>query len=298
MFTHDRSLRILTISTLMVAVGSCSGSAPTPPVATASMTLSKTRVPLGSPLDMTYRFDVPQSGSIPGDFRVFVQVKSADGQTQLWQDDHDPPVPTSQWKAGQKIEYTRTRFVPTVPYIGEATVELGLYKDDQRLSLVGPEKNDREAAAKSYKVATLTFLPSSDSLFMIMKTGWHPNEFATDDPAVTWSWTQKSAAFSVRNPHTDATLFIEYDARPELFAGAPQQVTLYAGDQAVKTFAADSAKSALLRIPISAAQLGPNDMTDLRLELDKTFVPAKLPAGGRDERELGIRVYHLFVEGR
>lgn len=289
---------MLAVATVIALAGACSGSKTTPPVASASMTVSKTRVPLGSPLDMTYHFDVAQDASIPGDFRVFVQVKSADGQTQLWQDDHDPPVPTSQWKPGQKIEYTRTRFVPTVPYIGDAVVEIGLYKDEQRLSLTGPEKNDRESTTQAYKVAAITFLPSSDSLFMIMKTGWHPNEFAAEDPAVTWSWTQKSAAFSVRNPHTDATLFLEYDARPDLFAGAPQQVTVYAGDQAIQTFAADSAKSTLLRIPITATQFGPNDMTDLRLELDKTFVPAKLPAGGKDERELGIRVYHLFVEGR
>ena len=39
-------------------------------------------------------------------------------------------------------------------------------------------------------------------------------------------------------------------------------------------------------------------MAELRIELDKTFVPAKLPAGGRDARELGIRVYHAFVEAR
>ncbi len=53
-----------------------------------------------------------------------------------------------------------------------------------------------------------------------------------------------------------------------------------------------------MRVPITAAQLGAADMTDIRIELDKTFVPAKLPAGGRDARELGIRVYHVFVEGR
>ena len=39
-------------------------------------------------------------------------------------------------------------------------------------------------------------------------------------------------------------------------------------------------------------------MTDIHIDLDKTFVPAKLPAGGRDIRELGIRVYHVFVEER
>ena len=30
----------------------------------------------------------------------------------MWTDDHHPPTPTSQWKPGQTIEYTRTVFVP------------------------------------------------------------------------------------------------------------------------------------------------------------------------------------------
>jgi hypothetical protein len=39
-------------------------------------------------------------------------------------------------------------------------------------------------------------------------------------------------------------------------------------------------------------------MAELRVEVDRTFVPAKLPAGGRDVRELGLRVYNVFVETR
>ena len=158
-----------------------------------------------------------------------------------------------------------------------------------------------------FRPAAFTFCAMRTDALIVSAIGFSQSTSTpcANATSITASWrpggttiVQKSAAFSVRNPHTDATLFIEYDARPDLFAGASQQVTVFAGDQAVKTFAADSSKSVLLRIPITAAQLGPNDMTDLRLELDKTFVPAKLPAGGRDERELGIRVYHLFVEGR
>lgn len=293
-----RSVTVLVVSALLAMTGACSGGGAAEPVASVSLTLSKTRVPLGSPIDFTYQFVPADGASIPGDYRVFVQVRSADGQTDLWQDDHDPPVPTSQWKPGQKVEYTRTIFVPVKPYLGEATIEVGLYRENQRLSLKTSEPTPRETTAQSYRVGTLQLLPSSDSLFVIYPSGWHPDEFAEDTPSTTWKWTQKSARFSVRNPRTDVTLFLEYDARPDLFGGVPQQVTLYAGDQAVQTFAADSIKATLLRIPITAAQLGPNDMTDLRLELDKTFVPAKLPAGGRDTRELGIRVYHLVVEGR
>jgi hypothetical protein len=83
-----------------------------------------------------------------------------------------------------------------------------------------------------------------------------------------------------------------------LFGDGPQRVTIAIGDQTVATFAASSLTPTLVRVPITAAQLGAVDMTDIRIELDKTFVPAKLPAGGRDSRELGMRVYHVFVEER
>jgi hypothetical protein len=73
-------------------------------------------------------------------------------------------------------------------------------------------------------------------------------------------------------------------------------VTVYAGDQPVATFAADSTAQTLRRIPISQAQLGAGEMTDVKIDVDKTFVPATLPNGGSDHRELGIRVFHVFVE--
>ena len=217
----------------------------------------------------------------------------------MWQDDHDPPQPTSTWKPGQPVEYTRTRFVPVVPYLGDATIEVGLYREDERLPLQGPNPpSEGEALARSYRVGALHLLPTSESVFVIYKTGWHPDEFSPDNPSVSWKWMQKTGVLSVRNPRKDVTLFLEYDARPDLFTDGPQQVTVAVGDQPVTTFAASALTPALVRVPISAAQLGAADMTDLRIDLDKSFVPAKLPAGGRDNRELGIRVYHVFVEER
>jgi hypothetical protein len=291
-----RPFRAAIVLAVLAASFACSKGDPDPPVATVSVALSRTKLPLGSPVDLTYRFDVAPSASIAGDYRVFLHVKSADGQI-LWTDDHMPPVPTSQWKGGQKIEYTRTRFVPVVPYLGEAMLEAGLYRENEpRLPLQGSDPADRESTDRAYKVGTLQLLPTSDSVFIIYKTGWHPDEFSPDDPSLSWKWTQKAGTFSVRNPKTDVTLFLEYDARPDVFPDKPQQVTLYAGDQPIKTFAAEATAPTLLRIPVSGAQLGTGEMTDFKVEVDRTFVPAKLPAGGKDVRELGVRVYHAFVE--
>ena len=292
MVQRSNSVRARSLACVLLVVGfaamvcaGCGGKRDeAPPVAAASVTMSRDRVAIGSPVRFTYRFDVAQGAKIDADYRVFVHVLDPDGE-RLWDDDHDPAVPTSQWTAGQKVEYTRTVFVPNYPYIGEARVRVGLYRDEQRLPLSGNAVSRRE-----YEVAKFQLLPQSENIFLIYKDGWHPAEVAADNPASEWQWTQKAGTISFRNPKKDATFYLEYDARTDLF-NPPQQVTIRLGGETIGTFAATSKERALLTFPVSAAQFGTADMSELVIEVDKTFKP-----GGGDPRELGIRVFHAFVE--
>ena len=290
----------LAFAACLVVVGiACSKSDSAPAVATVSFTASKTRVPLGAPIDLTYRFNVAPNATITGDYRVFVHIVDDNGNPLAWNDDHDPKPPTSQWKPGQTVEYTRTVFIPVFPYVGEATVEVGLYKGKDRLPLAGPDAADRTSPVRSYKVGTITFQAPSESILLVRKAGWHPEEFGAENPALTWQWTQKVATLSFRNPRSDILLYLDFDARTDVFSDHPQQVTVYSGSQAVTTFAADNGTPVLRRIPVTAEQLGTSEMGELRIEVDRTFVPSRLTTGGgKDMRELGIRVYHAFVEAR
>ena len=272
---------------LLCAVTACSSKEPAePPVATPSLTLNKTKAAIGSPIRLTYKFDVAQDARIDADYSVFVHVLEPGGE-KLWQDDHAPEVPTSQWKPGQTVEYTRTIFVPNYPYIGDAEVRLGLYNPagGKRLALTG-----KEAARHEYVVASLNLLPQSENIFLIYKDGWHPAEVDATNPAVEWQWTKKAGTISFRNPKRDATLYIESDARVDMFT-PPQQVTIKVGGQTIGSFAADNKDRVLRTFPITAAQFGQGDMAELVVEVDRTFKP-----GGTDARELGIRVYHAFIE--
>lgn len=289
---------VVIAASVAVTVSACSKGDTAPAVATVSFSSSKPKVALGAPIDLTYRFNVAPTATITGDYRVFVHVVDDNGNTLAWNDDHDPKPPTSQWKPGQTVEYTRTVFVPVFPYVGQATVEMGLYKANERLPLQGPEPAERTATSRTYKVGTIQLLPPSDNIFVIRKSGWHGAEFGADNPGLDWQWTQKAAVLTFRNPRQDVTFYLEFDARTDLFSDHPQQVTVYSGGQAVATFPADNGGALLKRIPVSAAQLGQDEMAELRVEVDRTFVPSKLPAGGKDMRELGIRVYHAFVEAR
>jgi hypothetical protein len=46
-------------------------------------------------------------------------------------------------------------------------------------------------------------------------------------------------------------------------------------------------------LPVTAAQLGAGEMSELTLDVDQTFAP-----GGGDVRDLGIRVFHAFIEAK
>ncbi len=257
-----------------------------PAVATPTVSFSRDRVALGSPVKVTYKFQVAANAAFDRDYWVFVHVLNPQGEL-LWNDDHLPATPTTQWKPGQTVEYTRTVFVPNYPYIGEANVRIGLYSqaDGKRLVLSAPEASRRE-----YTVAKLELLPQSENVFLIYKDGWHPSEVDAANPNSEWQWTQKRGAFSFRNPKKDVNFYLEYDARTDLFT-PPQQVTIKVGEAVLTSFAADSRERRLMILPISAAQLGGGDMVEMAIELDKTFKP-----GGGDPRELGFRVYHTFIE--
>ena len=165
MRTHVRVL----LCVMAVAIAACGGSKEAePPVATPSLTLDHDRVPIGSPLKLTYAFQVAENAGFDGDYWVFVHVMDPEGE-QLWTEDHLPPTPTSQWKPGQKIEYTRTVFVPNYPYIGEAVVRLGMYRQDTNKRLV---LSAEEASRREYIVARFQLLPQSENIFLIFKEGW------------------------------------------------------------------------------------------------------------------------------
>ncbi len=139
---HSRQFLWASCAALWVvaaAVGGCRRKEPdAPPVATPSVALSHDKAPLASPIDITYKFVVANDAHFDQDYRVMMHVVDAD-EEMIWTDDHNPPVPTSQWKSGQTIEYTRTIFVPVYPYVGEASIQIGLYStaSQKRLPLSG-----------------------------------------------------------------------------------------------------------------------------------------------------------------
>jgi hypothetical protein len=283
----------LCLALTVCATASCSkGEDTTPAVATAEVALSRARVALGSPVDVTYRFKVAETKIPAGKHRVFVHMLDADEEL-MWTDDHEPPTAPADWTPGQTVEYSRTVFVPVYPYVGPAKVVLGLYDTgtNQRLKLGNTDRGDR-----SYQVADYELLPQTENVYVVFKDGWHPSEVAPENPAVEWQWTKKEATLSFRNPRKDSTLFLQVD-NPGQAPGAATEVEVRIGDQVVATVPVTADDPPVRRFTLSAAQLGAGDMAEVRLIANRTFVPALEPgAKSNDTRELGVRVFHAFVQ--
>jgi len=281
---------------LAASVAACRRKeAAAPPVATAAVRLSHDKAPLGSPIDITYKFVVANDAHFTEDLRTMVHVVDADGEL-LFTFDHTPPTPTTQWKPGQTIEYTRTEFVPVYPYVGEAAVQVGLYslQTQKRQPLTGAESGQR-----AFKAATLTLQPQTESVFVVFSgNGWHPAEVADHNTGVEWQWTKRAGTLTFKNPKRDCLFYLDVDHPAKVFE-EPQQVDVSLNGERVEQFALAAGERVLKKIPLKAAQFGTNDTAEVQISVDKTYVPALLNvANNKDPRELGVRVFHAYVDPR
>lgn len=263
-----------------------------PPVATPSIALNRTDAAVGSPIEITYKFAVaPNAPPFAEDYTVFVHVLDKD-RSGMWGDDHQPPTPTSQWKPGTTIEYTRTMFVPKFPYVGQAEILVGLYsvKSGQRLPLGGDNTGDRAIRVGSFNMQ----LPAG-TLFIVFRDGWYDAE-VSGEAGVEWQWSKKKGTLSFRNPKQDAVLLLDLDVPVQAFP-EPQKIEVKLGDAVVDAFPLPAGRRELRRISLTSAQMGSGDTVDVAVEVDKTFVPAGVAQlKSLDPRELGVRVFHAYVE--
>ncbi len=287
----------LALAALICASGALNAckrkEAPEPSMATPSVTLNHDKTPLGSPIDIHYKFFVAADAHFTEDLRVMVHVVDADEEL-IFGFDHNPPVPTTQWKPGQTIEYTKTVFIPIYPYVGEATIQVGLHSPttQKRVAMAGDD-----AGQHAYKVAKLQLQPQTENVFTVFKEGWHPAEVAEHNATVEWYWTKKEATLSFKNPKKDSVFYLDVDNPGSVF-NEEQKVTVTLDGQVVDEFTLKPKAPELRKIGLEATKMGTGDVTELVISVDKTYVPAALIPGSKDPRELGVRVFHAYVDPR
>ena len=258
-----------------------------------SIKMNRVKAPLGSALEITYTWTLePGARKLEQDYRALVHfVDSHD--VMLFEDDHAPVPPTSTWEPGKTYSYTRTRFVPVYPYVGDVEVRMGLYPHPgrgERPALKGEDRGFRE-----YKVATIELLPQTENVFLVYKEGWHNPETHPENPSVERNWTKKEALVSFKNPKKDVIVYLEGDTCVKCLTKVPE-ITLSVGGKAGLRFPIEGPQVYLKKVRVKAADLGTDEWVDLRIATSESFVPMNLnPPLNNDDRELGFNVYHLYV---
>jgi hypothetical protein len=265
------------------------------PLVTPTITLTRSDAAIGMPIEMAYRFAVAATApAFTEDDTVFVHFLDADGEL-MWTDDHQPAVPTTQWKPGQAIEYSRTMFIPKFPYSGETSVVIGIYspRSGGRVPMAGQTKGQRE-----YQVASFNLHPQTDNLYVVFKDGWHETEVAEEASGLEWQWSKKTATLVFRNPMRDVLFYFLCD-QPVKVLGAPQQVELRIGPTVIDSFALPAGPRELRKVNLTSAQLGNGETVEVTVAADRTFVPASTTQlKSTDSRELGIRVFRAYVQAK
>ena len=270
----------------------CSGPGSGDPVAVVSFEVNTTHAPVGSPLETTFTFSVLPDAVFDEDYRVFLHVLD-DAGVLMWQDDHDPPRPTTQWEPGDTIVYTRTILVPEHPYLGDVDIHMGLYSeaDGTRRPLDG-----EHMGLLAYRVGGLRLLPQAENIVLSYTSGWYPVEMV---PSVGQGrWSDKVGTILFENPRTDSLLYLTMGGF-ERWNGEPRNLTISIGDRLVDRVDLIPGEDALHGIPLSASLLGDASEIELRLEVDRVFVPAE-QAGSEtaDDRALGVLLLGAYVGPR
>ena len=254
------------------------------------VSINKRSAEMGTPVEVTYAFSTkPNYTALRKDMTVFVHFIDP-RNIRRFQDDHLPPKPTSEWRPGGNYNYTRTIFVPRNIPAGEYSVVVGIYtvSTGERIDLEAKKYGNR-----SYEMGKLLIeIPPQEPIFQYAQ-GWYDPESEPNDVGNYWRWTKKEAILKVKNPVSDALLYVKLDGVPERFT-EKQLVTISVADHPVDTIPIESNLPVMKKYTVAKSLLGNGKMVDVKLAVDKTFSPADDKVS-KDTRELGIRVYQLYL---
>ena len=253
--------------------------------------VNRARAPLGSAIEVTYTWQLePTAKKLGQEHRAFVHFLDSH-KVLLFDDDHSPVPPVAAWEPGKTYSYTRTKFIPIYPYVGDVDVRVGLQPvaRGERVALKGTDAGLRE-----YSVAKMELLPQTENIFLVYKEGWHNPESSAQNPSLERTWTKKDALVSFKNPKKDIIVYLEADTNYKAF-DQPPVLTVAVGNKTGLLLPIENSEVFLKKIRIKAADLGDQEWVDLRLSMNQSFVPKLKGVNATDDRELGLMVYHLYV---
>jgi len=271
-----------------IGIGACGGGGEAPQLDVEVSVEMPSSVPLDEPLHIAYTWTPGDDFTAPmEDYQVFVHAIDPQGNI-VFQDDHYPSEPTSQWSAGAAQRYERWLYVPTGLEVDQLDFVVGLYSPDGRALMRGDAGTwtaAREVHELEIRIGDMSGVPA-------YVEGWHAME--TDEVSGrSWRWSEGVARAAFTNPRRAAVLHVT--AHGPVDEVGPQVLVLRIGETEVGRIEIANATDFSERIEVPAAVMGEDDWVELVLEATPVLTPRELDPESADERTLGVQVFRLHL---
>jgi hypothetical protein len=245
-------------------------------------------IPWSAPFEIAYTWEPGEEFDSEGrDYLVFLHFVDDSGVV-VAQDDHEPPVPTSQWRPGQPIEYRRWfRFIDRLE-VEHVDVVAGLYDEAGRVAMRGFERRPDYP-----KLARLDIRLEDETGAPLRGGGWYELERSPSSGEL-WHWMSEDATAVFSNPRRDSILHMEASA-PVPLLGHPQRVQVYLHDVEIADFTIDSDDRLRWQFPVAAADFGDDDFIEFRIHAETSVVPSEVLPDSDLTRRLGLKVFYLHL---
>ncbi len=239
--------------------------------------------------DIQYNWKTsPEFVKIGEDMQVYVHFWHKNNL--LFQDDHIPEVPITEWEADQDYSYSRRIYIPE--FIDEFDPE---FKGEETLRLsvgiASPYDRTNETQQETLEKKLKIYPPPLDTPEKIYENGWYDLEINPDAYLGKWRWTAKEARCIIDNPNRDALLVIKGGVNLE--ALKDQKVIFKINDLILDEFIPEESyfeKS----YNIKKEMVGEGEQFFLTIATDKVFVPADIIPNSKDKRELGLQISFIY----
>lgn len=248
------------------------------------------------PIEIGYRW-VPGPDFEPprDDYKVFLHVTDPAGEI-IEQDDHYPPVPTSQWRSGEPVEYSHWLYPSDESEVDYIDFHVGLY-DGQTLEKVGVRFE--ESWTERPRVHRIDIREDDNRGIPVYVEGFHEMEVDPERSGFNkWVWMERRGLVAFGNPRGPALLHLQAHSPVDETGGEPQHLKLSIDGQELTTLTVEDSTPFLERIDVPAEILGDADWVEVTLEVDRYFVPAHQDPDASDTRELGMQIFGIYLAPR
>ncbi|MFQ5742014.1 MAG: hypothetical protein ACE5HV_00315 [Acidobacteriota bacterium] len=285
---HGAAFRNVVVLVTALALAGCIKSAGSARLDVEPAVSLPDSIALGQPFEATFTWQPGTEFAPPGvDYRVFVHVRNERGDL-LFQDDHLPPVPTSQWAAGKEVVYRRWIYPPGAVRADRLDVHLGLYDGSSRVRLRW--QGGWQASPLVHRVKVRT---EDRSGIPMAVHGWYPQE-KKSTPTETFHWTNGHAIAAFRNPRHAAVLHLRALSPVDRLQGA-QSIKLLLGKHDIADLEVTDTTPFAEHIPIPAEAFGDDDWVELHIDSSPRLVPEEARSKAGDARILGLQIFTLYL---